>query len=166
MELGKVTNPKLDFFTVNLSNLETVDLTRVLEELIREFCNGLIDKKEMWTEGILEPKIKNCGVCLFDGQKIVGIAYFFMSEKYPPPMATVGIVIKPEYQNRGLGRRLLLLLEKIAPNYGITKFRSQIRLENKRSLHIFSRCGYITVLIEKIGDRTNYILEKTLEDKK
>lgn len=166
MELGKVTDQKeqkLNFFTVFLNDkTETIRFTRVPEEPIREFCNGLTDKKETWTKGILDPQIKNCGICLFDREKIVGIAYFFISEKYPPPTATVGIVIKPAYQDHGLGQKLLLLLEKIAHNYNITKFRAQIRMENPISLWVFHKCGYNITLIEEVEDRNNYILEKDI----
>jgi len=57
-------------------------------------------------------------------------------------LAEVALVIKDEWQNRGLGTLLFNYLVEIAKNKGLTGFTAWVLSDNTRMMHVFKKCGY------------------------
>lgn len=72
-------------------------------------------------------------------EKIVAAASFIRGEA--PDTAEVSFIVADEYQGRGIGRRLLEHLARIARDRGITRFEAQVLSDNAGMLAVFERSG-------------------------
>jgi RimJ/RimL family protein N-acetyltransferase len=58
--------------------------------------------------------------------------------------AQIGIWLIPSFWNKGLGEKSLNLLKNIAFNHlKINRLEAYIAIENKKSIYLFERCGFI-----------------------
>ena len=74
--------------------------------LLQRFISSLTVERKTWG-GVVHGKLQAFieGIALYTGGKIIGIVYV-------TPHCSVGLVIKKEYQDKGLGQYLLRQLEK------------------------------------------------------
>jgi RimJ/RimL family protein N-acetyltransferase len=72
-------------------------------------------------------------------EKIIAAASFIRGEA--PDRAEVSFIVADEYQGRGIGRRLLEHLVRIARDRGITRFEAQVLSDNAGMLAVFERSG-------------------------
>ncbi|MFH1143295.1 MAG: GNAT family N-acetyltransferase, partial [Candidatus Eisenbacteria bacterium] len=76
-----------------------------------------------------------------DGQEeVVGIGQYRVAEE--AHVAEVGLVVRDDYQNRGVGRELLGRLTYLAKLRGLLAFTAQVLIENRNMLHLFEGSGF------------------------
>lgn len=112
-------------------------LKQTLEEVVVEYEQGVILK-------------------ILDKEKIIGS----VRVKQDNDSVYIGkLMVHPEYRRRGLGKRLLLEIEKIYPNKRYELFTSTISLSNIR---LYEGVGYKTFHTKKINDKLSFVyLEKS-----
>ncbi len=54
----------------------------------------------------------------------------------------IGLGLKKEYRDRGIGTRLMEHALTHAKEYGFTEIRLECRAANKRALHVYSKLGF------------------------
>ena len=52
------------------------------------------------------------------------------------------MVVKDEFQNRGIGTELLNYLTQLAKRQGLHGFTAEVLAENKPMLHLFEKTGF------------------------
>jgi RimJ/RimL family protein N-acetyltransferase len=72
-------------------------------------------------------------------EKIIAAASYIRGDA--PDAAEVSFIVADEYQGRGVGRRLLERLARIARDRGIARFEAQVLAENAAMLAVFERSG-------------------------
>lgn len=75
------------------------------------------------------------------GAKMVGLGEWQRDPK-DPDIAEVAFLIRDEWQQRGLGTRLLRYIINLARNQGIARLCAEVMAENSGMLHLFQRTGY------------------------
>ncbi len=54
----------------------------------------------------------------------------------------IGLGLRPEYRDQGLGTRLMQHAIDHAKEYGFTELRLECRASNKRALHVYAKLGF------------------------
>jgi GNAT superfamily N-acetyltransferase len=62
----------------------------------------------------------------------------------PPTSAELGIVVRDDWQNRGLGTALLKTILNCASQAGVERIVGVIGLSNDRMIHVFDKLGFTT----------------------
>ena len=91
------------------------------------------------------PPSKEIGlIALRQRAEICGYAYlrFFPEKKTKEHIATLGVVVSPQYQNMGIGKELILKLHDWAKRNGIKKIWLGTYMRNKQALHLYQGIGY------------------------
>lgn len=73
-------------------------------------------------------------------EKVVGIGQYGINEENRT--AEVALVVKDEYQNKGIGGELLSYLTYLAKREGLLGFTAEVLVENKPMLHLFEKMGF------------------------
>ncbi len=68
-------------------------------------------------------------------ERILGLGRYNLNED--GATAEVYFGVREEYQNRGLGRELLVHLVRVARKRGLKGFTAQVMVDNQRMLHLF-----------------------------
>ncbi len=72
--------------------------------------------------------------------RMVGVGDYRIKEgQY---VAEVSFMIRDEYQNKGIGTRLLEYLTMIAQNQGLYGFTAEVLADNQKMLRVFEKMGY------------------------
>jgi len=96
-----------------------------------------ISKEKM--EELIERK-NNVLLGLFFNKRLIGHSILSLDEK--TAIGGVGIVLHPEWQGKGLGKKLLGETLKIAQQKGCKKVRAEILATNVRSIRFFEKVGF------------------------
>lgn len=90
------------------------------------------------------------------GQKeeIAGVGQYGINENIHT--AEVAVVVRDNFQNKGIGTELLSLLANTAKKHGLHGFTAEVLMENKPMLHLFEKAGFA---IRKISGEREYELE-------
>jgi acyl-CoA hydrolase/RimJ/RimL family protein N-acetyltransferase len=81
---------------------------------------------------------------------IVGVAQYFLNPA--TPTAEVTLVIRDDYQNRGVGTELLSYLTYLAKNSGLVGFTAEVLIENTPMLRLLKKMGFdIETISEDAG---------------
>jgi GNAT superfamily N-acetyltransferase len=81
----------------------------------------------------------------FDGRGLIASAHWFCSQHHPR-RAEVAIEVTDHYQRRGVGSRLLSLLERRAHTQGIVAFDATMLAENVGAIALLRATGWPLVL--------------------
>ncbi len=74
--------------------------------------------------------------------------------------AEVSIYLKPEYSGKGIGRKVLEMLEQIAIDCTIVVLIGIISEENKTSIALFEKCGYVRCAhFREVGEKFGRLLD-------
>jgi acyl-CoA hydrolase/GNAT superfamily N-acetyltransferase len=84
---------------------------------------------------------------------VVGLGQYVINEA--THTADIAIVIKDEYQDRGIGSELLGYLTQLAKHQGLLGFTAEVLIENKPMLHVLEKM----LDVEKIADAGVYYLK-------
>jgi len=88
----------------------------------------------------------------FHKEKIIGIAQlsFDLDNNKIKHVGSWGVVIHPDFQNKGLGKSFIQTIEKIALNMGIKKLESSVYEPNSPAKHLYiDKLGYIVEGVKK-----------------
>ena len=92
-------------------------------------------------------------VFALDNNKLVGmVAYFVVDRLSQRHIANVvGMYVKEEYQNQGVGKKLLeAIFKKIKERGGVTKIKITVVTTNKPALKLYEKVGFKkTALLKK-----------------
>jgi len=99
-------------------------------ERLQEFV--VIDySKEMVILAILQRGVK---------EEVIGVGQYGIDER--THTAEIALVVKDEYQNKGVGRVLLEYLTELAKKQGLLGFTAEVLADNKIMLHLFESMGF------------------------
>jgi ribosomal protein S18 acetylase RimI-like enzyme len=73
-------------------------------------------------------------------EEIVGLGQYSINGD--AHTADIAIVVKDEYQNRGIGRELLSYLTYLAQAQGLLGFTAEVLMDNQPMLHLFEGAGF------------------------
>lgn len=113
-------------------------LTQILEELEAEFERGII------LAGREGPTL----VASVRGYSDEGTVY------------VQKLMVDPDYQNRGLGKRMLTLLEEAFPD--ATRFELFTSVNDHKNRHIYEHFGYVPIRYESKGNVDFVFMEKRM----
>lgn len=74
-------------------------------------------------------------------ERIVAFARYSIVPGEEPGLAEVGIVVRDDYQNRGLGTQAIRLLVMYARDHGVKALTGSVHVLNERILHFIERSG-------------------------
>ncbi len=74
--------------------------------------------------------------------KIVGNATIKRMSGRLNRVGDIGILIKKEYRNRGIGTKLMKMLLKEAKKIGIKIATLEVVADNERAIHLYTKCGF------------------------
>jgi RimJ/RimL family protein N-acetyltransferase len=72
---------------------------------------------------------------------VVGICQYGMEEA--AHAAEVGIVVRDDYQNKGVGTELLSYVTYLAKRSGLLGFTAEVLMDNQPMLHLFEKQGFV-----------------------
>ncbi|MEM2557231.1 MAG: GNAT family N-acetyltransferase [Candidatus Bathyarchaeia archaeon] len=81
------------------------------------------------------------GTITEDGSEVI-VAMGSYSRIPNTDMAEVSLVVRDDWQNKGLGTALFNYLAEVAKSRGIRRFTAWVLIENTRMMHIFKKSGY------------------------
>ena len=91
------------------------------------------------------------------GDRVVASATLgFSSMEHNRHVATFGITVCDEYQNRGLGTALTRYMADIARARGLKKVTLEVVADNLRAINVYERCGFVVEGRLRMG-HWNYI---------
>jgi acyl-CoA hydrolase/GNAT superfamily N-acetyltransferase len=73
-------------------------------------------------------------------ETVVGIGQYRVEEN--EHVAEVGLVVRDDFQNQGVGRELLEHLTQLAKQQGLLGFSARVLIENRPMLHLFGSSGF------------------------
>jgi acyl-CoA hydrolase/GNAT superfamily N-acetyltransferase len=73
-------------------------------------------------------------------QIVVGVGQYGIDEQ--SHTAEVGLVVRDDYQNRGVGTKLLVYLTYLAKRKGLLGFTADVLVDNQPMLHLFEEAGF------------------------
>lgn len=76
-----------------------------------------------------------------DQNTLVGLADYAILDPKHPEIAEAAVIVRDEYQGRGLGKLLLRCLVEVARLKGIRQIRSHLHVSNDRMLAILQKSG-------------------------
>ena len=108
-------------------------MNRVSKYLGRDFNPKYLEiDKKLWYDSLKNDEV-NITIGALHEEKIIGSSSLILNpfNRKMSHVGTWGICIHPNFQNQGLGRRLLLLIEKLAKDKKIIKLEAEFLDGNK-----------------------------------
>lgn len=124
------------------------------------------ERVEGWIENIdYEKALPILGIVRENGaDRIIASATLsFSSSQTYRHVATLGITVHDDYQNRGLGTLLLQRLIDIAGEKGIKKIKLDVVTHNSRAIHLYEKFGFEVEGHMKMN-HYNYVLDDYGDD--
>jgi RimJ/RimL family protein N-acetyltransferase len=92
----------------------------------------------------LEPRKERGFICLDNNKKVIGYSHlrFFPEKKTKRQSASLGIVVLEEFQNRGIGTKMMRYMHSWAKQKGITKIWLHVYTKNKKAIRLYKKLGY------------------------
>lgn len=102
-----------------------------------------------------EPALMEMDYPILINDKLVGISYY---KPYKEGIKELGIVIKKEYQGKGLGTKGIKEILRMAKENGVKKMIAKVFNINKPMIHLMEKTGF-----EEYESKENYkMFEKIL----
>lgn len=112
------------------------------ETLLRRFLSLRKKMLEEFLVKLLETKAASESKILVIGNRdqdeVLGVGQFCVCSG---SFAEIALVIKDDYQNKGIGRELLGYLAELARNEGLDGFEALIQMDNRPMLHLCETIG-------------------------
>ncbi len=109
---------------------------------------------------VAHPRYKSFMIT-FDGE-VCGYCYLSQYKKRQAydRTAEVSIYLKPDYSGKGIGRKVLEMIEQIAIEGSIVVLIGIISEENKMSIALFEKCGYEKCAhFREVGEKFGRLLD-------
>jgi acetyltransferase len=101
----------------------------------REEIRAILEKEETQEISLVATPVEN------DGEIVAQIRCIFLN---PPTSAEVGIVVRDDWQNQGLGTALVEAILACASQAGVERIVGIIGLSNDRMIHVCNKLGFAT----------------------
>jgi acetyltransferase len=125
----QVTFSRLSPETIYLRFLQTFN--QLSDEQARKFAN--IDYQEqMALVGSIQEE---------EEERLIGVARYALLSDHEPGLAEAAVVVRDDYQNRGLGKIILDRLVRYAREHGVSAFLATVQVSNARIVHFIKRSG-------------------------
>lgn len=101
----------------------------------------------------------------FDQDRLISHLCFYKPRPYHPyETHTIEFAIKilEDYCSKGLGAKMLSIMEGIAPGIGVTRIQALVRTSNVLGINFYSKLGYATEGIKKRAAFVNGVYEDEL----
>lgn len=114
------------------------------------------ERVESWFKEIDYDKVLPI-LAVVDAVRVVASATLsFGSMEHNRHVATFGITVRDEYQNRGLGTALTRYMVEIARARGLKRVTLEVVADNLRAINVYERCGFVVEGRLRMG-HWNYI---------
>jgi len=124
--------------------LDTKNLMREPEEVTMT-----LDDEIKFIEKV-QKSSNNCMYCVWDKRKLISVTGFNGIElKRARHKASLGISVLPEYQNQGLGYKLMSVLVDTAKERGLHRLELDVRVDNPDAIYIYEKAGFVKEGIKK-----------------
>ena len=135
------------------------------ESMYRRFMSVRMDMphKRLQEFGVVDYANSMMILAIVEGdskETIAAIGQYEINDKVHT--AEVAIVVKDEYQNKGVGYDLLTYLTRLARKRGLLGFTAEVLVENKPMLDLFKNMGFDT---EKRSDEGVYEMRMMFRDR-
>ncbi len=100
---------------------------------------------------------------LVDDRVVAVSSLDFGQMKHNMHVATFGITVHDDYQNRGLGTRLTEYMVEIARMKGLKKVALEVVTHNSKAISVYRRCGFV-VEGRLMMNHWNHVLGKYGDD--
>lgn len=139
--LRKISKEDIDFVFNSLNNKDLISYLSLGPLKTYEHSKRLIKRYLRYWESNLQ---YNYIIELQEGNKIKIGSISLWNVNWQHQRAQVGIWLIPSFWNKGFGEKSLILLKNIAFNHlKINRLEAYIAIENKKSISLFERCGFI-----------------------
>lgn len=81
----------------------------------------------------------------FDKNKVIGIRVLYANDMENKCAHGLLLSILPEYQGRGIGRKMYHLSINLAKNRGMTKFFLFVHYENRIAIKLYKSLGFVEI---------------------
>lgn len=78
-------------------------------------------------------------------------------------IGSLGVALKSEYRNKGIGRKLIEKTLEAAKNYGFIYVELSVRALNERAIHLYENIGFKTTKVIRDGICIENITEDVIE---
>jgi GNAT superfamily N-acetyltransferase len=92
-------------------------------------------------------------------ETVIGVGQYIIDES--THTAEVAVVVRDDYQDKGVGRELLTYLTYLARREGLHGFTAEVLMENMPMLHLFESMGFV---MEKRSEEGMYELKMSFRD--
>jgi len=159
----KSTSPLIEFREVLLTDYN--EIARIYNYYILNSTNTFHQKPFLPEEipnliPINHPKYKSYGI--IEQQKLIGfcaIKAFSPRESYART-AEVVLYLDPQMVFKGIGSIVFKFCETMAKNAGFKVLISSISGENKASIHLCEKCGFVQCgVFKQVGEKFGHILD-------
>lgn len=134
------------------------DLEQVYELEVRLFPNP-------WPLSFFEADLRVPGTIAFVVENEGELIGYSMSNIGKEGFHVTNIAISQEHQRKGIGSKLMHMLEAIARECGCNRAYLEVRITNKAAIQMYKRLGYKIAHVQKLyymdGDDA-YVMEKEL----
>ena len=130
---------------VNLSN-ERITIENPDESFYRRFLSTQKDMAhELLQDFVIIDYTKDMAILAIlmqdEKEEVVGIGQYFL-DKAATHNAKICIAVADDYQNRGIGKKLISYLIYLAKKQGLLGFHSEVLKDNEPMLHIFKKFNF------------------------
>jgi len=73
-------------------------------------------------------------------EEVIGLGQYFIDES--THTADVAVVVRDDYQDRGVGTELLAYLAHLGKRRGLLGWTAQVLMENRPMLHLLEKMGF------------------------
>jgi len=108
----------------------------------RCFRNGENYTRHTFAYLFNEPNVISYQVATENGE-MAAFLFVILNPDGTAHLTTIGVA--PEHRRRGLAERLLLHLEKVLRDKGISTIVLEVRLSNHAARQLYEKCGYVAV---------------------
>lgn len=136
-----------DLIWVRLSQMRDAEALMKLDALVWD--NRSTPSQIVWNsrEQYLQkcPPESQLVAVIGDEEEICG----YLGFDYPTPLASnrhvyeINIAIHPDYQRRGVGRKLMEAVKELAAERGIRKLSLRVLASNPQALAFYQSCGFV-----------------------
>ena len=133
--------------SIEIKEIENKDIYTIIP-LLQVLNKGI--SEELLKER-LEDMVKQNYVCVgvYDNDNLIGICGLWILTKYyvGKHIEPDNVLILPEYQNRDIGKKLMLWVDKYAKEQGCVASELNCYIGNKKAHHFWGKEGYEVIAL-------------------
>ena len=124
--------------------IATAGETEFLIRCPEDICMTL-EQEERFLHNVLASPDDLMIVCTVDGKHAGNCSLAFMDKKKMRHRCNIGIALRKEYWNRGIGTQMFEEMERIARERGVRQMELEVLEGNERAIRLYEKMGFSVV---------------------